>query len=547
MRGWVPVARLLTTGFVFLFWATQTLASPASAAVIGQRIEQLASEGRLQIQGRNIAAGEILQAFYAERQYQPAWGDPEKANQLVALIEASATHGLNPNDYFQSQIGRALMTPAGSRKAEQEADTDILMTDALLRYAFHRAFGKVNSKAIDNDINFKRQLFRNNPPEVSLKHAMASKSLDSFIESGLPQGLLYQSLRAVLVEYLAIASDGGWEPIPPGAVLHAGDRDARVPALRRRLAITADLPAHADMKSETYDEDVILAIKSFQLRHQLNIDSVAGANTLAALNVPVEKRIDQLRLSLERLRWVQGEVTDDLVAVNIAGFRVFLIQDGKITWNSRAMVGKTYRQTPVFRGDMAYMEFNPTWTIPPGILRNDILQKDPAYLANNNMSVIDHEGKTIDSSTVNWQSYSGSIPYMIRQEPGPQNALGTVKFIFPNQHFVFIHDTPHRELYVNRERAFSSGCIRIQDPLRLAELILKDPQKYGRSELEAIVDGASTQRILLKQKLPVLILYLTASIDEDANVRFYDDIYKRDQRILDALNGPVIFDAPDPG
>jgi murein L,D-transpeptidase YcbB/YkuD len=255
-------------------------------------------------------------------------------------------------------------------------------------------------------------------------------------------------------------------------------------------------------------------------------------------------------LSLERLRWIQGESMDNLVAVNIAGFRVFLLQDGEMTWSARAMVGKTYRQTPVFRGDMTYLEFNPTWTVPPGILRNDILpkiKKDPDYLSNHNMRVIDQDGASIDPADVDWQSFRGSIPYKIRQDPGPDNALGTVKFIFPNPHLVFIHDTPHRALYDKRERAFSSGCIRIEDPLRLAELVLNDPQNHSRGQLEAIVSSGATRRVSLKQEFPVLIVYLTASIDENNNVRFYKDIYDRDRRVLNALNGPVIFDVPGRG
>ena len=211
------------------------------------------------------------------------------------------------------------------------------------------------------------------------------------------------------------------------------------------------------------------------------------------------------------------------------------------------MVGKNYRQTPIFRGDIAYLEFNPTWTIPPGILRKDTLpaiKRDPNYLASHNIQVIDKKGKIIDPSSVDWNKYTKGVPYTLRQTPGPHNSLGTVKFIFPNEHFVFLHDTPHRELFVKSERNFSSGCIRVQNPLDLAELVLNDPVKYNRTALDAILETRETQRVNLSPKTPVIILYITASIGADGEIRFYKDIYNRDQKTLDALNGPVVIQVP---
>jgi len=313
------------------------------------------------------------------------------------------------------------------------------------------------------------------------------------------------------------------------------------------LTVTGDLPAGTSTTSRDFDRDVERAVVFFQARHSLDDDGIVGKQTLEALNVPAKVRVNQLKLSLERLRWVNQEAVDTLVAVNIAGFRVFFYKNGQLEWSTRAMVGKHYRKTPVFRGDIAYLEFNPTWTIPPGILRNDTLpsiKKDPNYLASKNIRVIDRNGKFVDPSTVNWNQYSKGVPYTLRQEPGPNNSLGTVKFIFPNAHFVFLHDTPHRELFAHSERAFSSGCIRVEDPLKLAELVLDQPDKYPRSELEQIVASRKTQRINLSPKVPVVIVYLTASVDSDGAVRFYKDVYDRDQRTLDAMNGPVIVNIP---
>ena len=213
------------------------------------------------------------------------------------------------------------------------------------------------------------------------------------------------------------------------------------------------------------------------------------------------------------------------------------------------MVGKHYRQTPVFRGDIAYMEFNPTWTIPPGILRNDTLpaiKRDPGYLERNNIRVIDRNGKFVDPDSVDWQQYSRGVPYTLRQDPGPNNSLGTVKFIFPNSHFVFLHDTPHRELFDHPERAFSSGCIRIEDPLKLAELLLDDPGQYSRTDLQAFLDTRVTIRVNLRPRIPVFIVYLTADLDQHGRVRFLIDIYNRVAAVLQALDGPVTLKPPSP-
>ena len=286
---------------------------------------------------------------------------------------------------------------------------------------------------------------------------------------------------------------------------------------------------------------------SFQRRHVIDDDGIAGAQTFEAVNVPVQTRIDQLRMSLERMRWIESELSNDFVAVNIPEFRVFLVRDRNIVWSGRAQVGKPYRETPIFRGDIQYLEINPTWTVPPGIFRNDILPKlkqDPSYVVNKNISVIDRDGRKVDPFSVDWSQYSRGVPYTLRQEPGPNNALGRIKFIFPNEHFVFLHDTPSRGLFDRSARAFSSGCIRVENPLELAELLLRDPDKWSQADLQAVLDSRQTQRVNLRPREPVLILYLTASLDLDGGIRFAKDVYGRDAELLAALNGPVRLDPP---
>ena len=524
-------------------------ATTPSPIDVKKDIEQLLRSEDLVIGGAEILTQAILLEIYEGHEFAPFWNRPERIRELMTLLTDSADHGLIPEDYNLGQLKNALQQQESSPTAEIEADADILLTESLLRYGYHRRFGKVKGSSIDPDINFRRENFHHQAPKVTIEQALESASLPDFIEIAAPTGPYYRQLQQKLGLYRDIADAGGWPSVPEGATLRLDDRDPRVQTIRKRLAVTGDLPPLADTESTFFDQELKTAVKGFQTRHSLEADGIVGKQSFAAMNIPVKFRIGQLRASLERLRWVNQEAASTLVAVNIAGFKAVFIQDGEIIWQTRAMVGKHYRQTPVFRGDIAYLEFNPTWTIPPGILRNDTLpaiKRDPNYLSSKNIRVIDRSGKTIDPSTVNWNQYSKGVPYTLRQDPGPNNALGTVKFIFPNEHFVFLHDTPHRELFSHAERAFSSGCIRVEDPLRLAELLMDDSKKYPRSELEAIVDSRKTQRINLAPKIPVIIVYLTAGLDPQGRVRFYKDIYDRDEKVLNALDGPVIIDPPQP-
>jgi murein L,D-transpeptidase YcbB/YkuD len=542
--------RLLTVVFVFLMLAGSVglyADETDSNLTVNQDIEQLLRIDDLSIRGVEILTQAILLEIYQDHDFAPYWTSTARTRELMELISDSADHGLTPADYNIDQLNQVLQRRLARPSAEIEAETDILLTESLLRYGYHRRFGKVKASAMDADINFRRERFQHQSPTVTVDQALESSSLKDFIQMIAPTGPVYRHLQARMSTYRDLANAGGWPTVADGPTLRIGDTDPRVVQIRKRLAATDRIEDRTNLNSEHFDAALKQAVRQFQLRHRLGQDGIVGKQTIAALNVPVGRRIDQIRTSLERLRWVSQEAGGTRVVVNIAGFRAFFFRGGELEWDTPAIVGKNYRQTPVFRGDIAYMEFNPTWTIPPGIMRNDILpaiKRDPDYLASKNIRVIDHNGKFVDPATVNWNKYKNGVPYTLRQDPGPNNSLGTVKFIFPNKHFVFLHDTPHRELFSQKERIFSSGCIRVKDPLKMAELILNDPVKYNRSELESIVESRKTQRILPSPKVPVVIVYLTASINADGRIRFYRDIYDRDQKVLDALNGPVTIQPP---
>ena len=259
----------------------------------------------------------------------------------------------------------------------------------------------------------------------------------------------------------------------------------------------------------------------------------------------VQVRIDQIRVNLERARWVFHAVQRKFVLVDIAGFEVEIREEGGLIWTCRAQVGKPYRETPVFRSDIKYLVFCPTWTIPPGILEKDTLpavKRDPDYLTKRNINAIDRNGNVVDQATIDWSKYSaGDLPYTLRQEPGPNNALGQIKFIFPNPHFVYLHDTPSKSLFDSTDRAFSSGCIRVEKPFELAELLLNDPEKWNREEIKKAIESGKTRTVFLPEPIPVLLLYWTVEVSPDGAVYFKKDLYGRDEDVLEGLNGEFTF------
>ncbi len=356
-----------------------------------------------------------------------------------------------------------------------------------------------------------------------------------------PQHPAYGRLKSALARYRAIEADGGWETVGAGPVLKPGSDDPRVPALHARLARTGDVATPA-AAGNTYDPELEAGVKRFQARHGLEADGIVGPATLRALNVPVADRIDQIRVNLERARWVLHQVGGRQVVVDIAGFEVYVLEEGDVTWRSRAQVGRSYRQTPVFRDDIRYLVVNPDWTVPRGILRRDILpriQKDPGYLADQNMRVLTPGGDEVDPATVDWARYTGAnFPYIIRQDPGPNNALGRIKIMFPNRHAVYLHDTPARGLYDRTERTFSSGCIRVEDAFELGAILLDDPGQWTPDRLEAAATGNQPRTINLPRPWPVLLLYWTVAVAEDGAVTFRPDVYERDPPVLDRLRAP---------
>jgi murein L,D-transpeptidase YcbB/YkuD len=315
--------------------------------------------------------------------------------------------------------------------------------------------------------------------------------------------------------------------------------------LRHRLQAGGELAKDASPDPALFDDALKQATQRFQRRHHLDTDGVVGKQTLAALNVSAEQRVGQIRVNLERARVLQ-DIPETAVVVDIAGFEVSMFRDGKRLLRSRAQVGKPFRSTPTFRDSITYIEFNPTWTVPPTILKNDTLpaiKRDPGYLQSKNMQVLTREGKVVDPATVNWQLYpQRGFPYILRQQPGPNNSLGRLKVMFPNEHMVYLHDTPSRDLFSRSERTFSSGCIRVEEIMELAELLLDDPA-WDQAAIASVIGEKKTRRVSLRESVPIYLVYWTVEVQDDGSVDFKRDPYQRDGALLKALERPL---RPDP-
>jgi murein L,D-transpeptidase YcbB/YkuD len=398
-------------------------------------------------------------------------------------------------------------------------------------------FGKVDPESLDPAWNMTRQIHNQNPV-AAIEKRLRTGSLAEGLKNIRPKIEYYRLLKSVLKKYRAIQDAGGWQSLPEGPTLKPGMTDPRIALLRSRLDISGDIEG-AVSDPDYFDEDLKAAVMRFQYEHRLEDDGAVGKNTYAALNIPVKKRIDQIRVNLERARWVFHKLPPDYIEVDIAGFQAYHVKGTAANWSSKVQVGKPFRKTPVFKSKIKYIVFNPNWTVPPTIIEEDILpkiKKNPGYLSQMKISVIDRKGRRVDPNSVNWSKYSKNVPYTFRQEPGPHNALGRIKFIFPNKHFIYLHDTPSRSLYGSRQRAFSSGCIRVEKNIELAEILLNDPEKWNRETIQELIDTNQTHRVDLPQPKPVLLLYLTIWFDENDNFIIKKDVYERDRAVLDGLN-----------
>ena len=551
------VARIvLLSALMPLYPALARADAPATdpvATAIAAELGSLMSPDAAPLQGVHIAMQELIQAFYARREFRPAWGNARNAAELRRALADSAADGLDPADYELALLTRlAGELGKGAATNVLRAQYDILHTEALLRLAYHLSFGKVDAESFDPQWNFGRTLAHRDVTR-EIEEALAERDIYRRVEALKPTHRIYAGLKRELAHYRAAAAGAAPAPVPAGPSLKPGASDPRTRLLRARLTMTGDLAAADAGESDVYDAPLEAAVRRFQARMGLAGDGIAGPGTVAELNRPLAERILQLRVNLDRGRVLLHDLPETFVVVNIASYTAYVVKGQDVVWSARVQVGKPYRKTPIFRSEINYLVFNPTWTVPPGIIARDILpaaKADPASIARKGLKVLDSAGRQVDPAAVDWSRYSsGHIPYTLRQDPGPDNALGRVKLMFPNPYLVYLHDTPSQALFDRAERAFSSGCVRVEGALDLARIVLDDPGQWSADRIDAVVAGGKLQNVTLQRKVPVLLVYWTAWVDTEGRMNFRRDLYGQDAKWAAALDAPfslrakLLFDA----
>jgi L,D-transpeptidase YcbB len=476
-----------------------------------------------------------LTQYYGDDDGAALWSDVPRKTAMIEHLARAEQDGLNPAHYPLSDLVSRLQS-ADNADAAARAENELAFSAALLAYASDLKVGRLNPHKIDPELFARTRTIDG----AALLSAMAADSdLGACLAAWAPHNPEYHALREHLSEYRKIASAGGWPEVPPGGTLKPGMRDPRIGQVRARLKITGDITIVGG-DADFYDPALEIAVKRFQERHGLEVDGIVGNNTLAAMNVPVTERIEQIILNMERWRWLPADLGNRYIVVNIAGFELTLVEAGAVVERMAVVVGQPYRQTPVFSDRIRYLEFNPYWTVPFKLAVEDELpkiKKDPGFIADHDFEVF-LQDKLMDPSTIDWSRYTKrTFPYTLRQRPGRYNALGRVKFMFPNEFDVYLHDTPARDLFDHAARAFSSGCIRLERPLDLAVRLVSADSGWDRARIHAVIASERNTRVDLAEPLPIHVTYSTAWSGEDGTLNFRPDIYGRDKRLHQALFG----------
>jgi murein L,D-transpeptidase YcbB/YkuD len=538
---------LISQAVIYGHLLSQSLSEKVREA-LRTRIETAEIPPKIAVEDELIHSSTVLPLFYERRIYQPAWskenGPLPQVDSLIRALQDAHLEGLNAEDYHLEKIQFILDAIHQDQKIHKPlqvaalVDLDLLCTDAFLIYGAHLLSGRVNPVTIHSEWNARRkEADLAGVLEESLYKKEIKESLQSFVDI-----LGYKRIRQALARYRKIAEEGGYVFVPQGPKMQMGDRGERIISLRKRLIASGDLPSGPIEDESSFDLALDRAVRRFQNRYGLDVDGVVGPASLKELNIPVEDRIQQIVVNMERWRWLPQTLGTRYILVNIANFELEVVEDGQIFISMRAVVGRPYRRTPVFSDKMSCLVFNPYWNVPKGIAAKDILpavRKNIDYLKEKDIRVYQGwgaEAKEIDPQTIDWSKVTAAnIPYRFRQDPGPSNALGRVKFMFPNPYDVYLHDTPARELFSKTERAFSSGCIRVEKAVELAEYVLQGDSKWSHSAIVAAMDRGVEQTIRLPALIDVHLLYWTAWVEEEGTIHFRRDIYERDKALYKAL------------
>lgn len=531
--------RTLAACVAAIVWASGTAAVELEDR-IRNRLEAAYLADSLEVMDERLHAREILRRVYPARAYRPFWvtdaGLTPRGERLAAwLEEGPRRHGLRPADYHLNVVEEL----DESARVGALVDLEFALSDAFLMVASHFLAGRLDPMTLNSEWYADRR-HRDLGPVI--EGASSLDTPEAALEELLPKADGYRMLVDRLPRLREVRDHGGWPVIAEGPTLRLGDQGERIAQLKARLLSSGDYESSAD---RLFDEGLADAVVRFQARHGLGADGLVGRATLAALNISVQSRIDQVIVNLERWRWLPESLGERYIFVNIAGFSLDVLDGDETILSMPVVVGRPYRRTPVFSGSISYLVLNPSWEVPSSIAGRDklpLIKADPNYLAEQGYTLLQGWGaeeRVVDPTTVDWANVTArDFRYRLRQAPGPLNALGEVKFMFPNAHSVYLHDTPARELFGEDARAFSSGCIRLARPLDLAELLLRDAPNWDRPAIERTIAGGAEQTVRLERNMPVHLLYWTAWVDEDGVTQFRDDVYGRDTPVLQELREP---------
>ncbi|HHB76483.1 MAG TPA: hypothetical protein ENK84_08055 [Desulfobulbus sp.] len=486
---------------------------------------------------------QVLFKLYREHGMQPLWLvqntniPTERAQDLREVLQNSFEDGLNPDDYKVAEI----LTLWEQSDISSRVRLDVLLTMVLGRYVADMREGSADPCLLDPKL-FAAARDKEVDLFTVVQNGLNTPNIKEFLRNQAPTHSDYTGLRKALAQYRTMRAQGEWDNIPTGTTIRTGMTDPRLPLICNHLQRSGDLASIPD-QCTIYTHEMETAVKKFQQRFQLEPDGVIGKKTLAALNIPISQLIRKIILNMERWRWLPHRLNGKRIFVNIAGFQLFGATDEQVQISMPVIVGKKYHETPVFTGMMKYLVINPYWNIPDSIAVKEIVPhmiRNPNYLREKHIRIFrgwSDNAPQIDPATINWRTIGKGIKrYRLRQDAGPTNALGRIKFIFPNPYHVYLHDTPTRQLFKRSNRSFSHGCIRVSRPLALAVYVLKDMKKQlDKEQLQQLIDTGKRKVILLDKRIPVHILYRTVRVAPEGMTFFYPDIYGRDALLARAL------------
>ncbi|MBN1595839.1 L,D-transpeptidase family protein [candidate division FCPU426 bacterium] len=539
---------------VFMLLLFMSFFSACQTAVVSRpeptapRIPAADALPRISASDTTILASALLNKFYHVHGYAPVWlkntGRMELARAFLGMLESAAAEGLRPEDYHCPEIKALLRcftdyslvrNPA---LASQAVTLELLLTDAFFAFNTHLAMGRTPWKARDRGIHDPQARLR---LETLLLRALSQGKILEMTRAWGRNDFLYLGLKSALQYYRTLADRNAWPLIPNGPALKLGDQDpVRIPLVQKRLSALGDYQA-ASAGTLYWDENLQAALKQFQTRHYLPPTGRLTPGTLKALNRPLPDIIRQLEINLERRRWLPPDLGARYILVNIPSYQLQVIENRSTLMTMKVVVGKKRHPTPVFAANIEAVVLNPAWRIPQQIVHQEklpLIRQDPFFLENNHITVLAGWGEDtfiVEPWQIDWSDmaeWDYFKQYRFRQEPGPWNALGRIKFVMPNPYDVYLHGTPQRRLFREPDRAFSHGCIRVEKPLALAEYVLNDPYNWKQEWLRETLRLADEETIDLAQPVPLYVTYMTSALETDGLLHFYPDIYRKDKKLL---------------